>query len=269
MTTLAEWPIVSRDKVVRAFQPGAAPTSEAPYRTLRRRHCATEGLAVRPRGSGRLQGQVRFFSRLNVRAAVCARLGYFEQAEQLACAARELEGGEVFRRLADHLAELPREAVSAAVAGDLPPGLNTRLVRAAAQATGHVQPAWADSGSPVERELALLLVHHGHVSELRGDVAWIKQLGRSPDVVLPRPLLDAAHRAFLGGPVVLRTVLTGDQAMVEVVPAVDLDLPEAAEPYSPFDRADPRTTTITEEDAERLSGTPAPLFAPVPVVIHE
>lgn len=265
MTAPAEWPIVSREKLVRAFQPGGAATSEAPYRTLRRRHCATEGLAVRLRGSGRLQGQTRFFSRLNVRAAECARLGRFEQARPLADAARELETGEIFQRLAAHLADLSRDMVTAAVAGELPPVLNTGLVRAAAEATRAAEPAWAEYDSPVERELARLLVHHGHVSELRTDTVRIKVYHRSPDIVLPRPLVEAAHRAFLGGPVVVRTVLAGDRATVEVIPAIDLEPP----PYSPFDRTDPRTTAITEQDADHLSGTPAPLFVPVPVVIHE
>ena len=264
-TAPVEWPIVSRDKLVRAFQPGADATGEAPYRTLRRRHCATEGLAVRLRGSGRLQGQLRFFSRLNVRAAECAGLGRFEQAERLAGAARELETGEVFRRLAEHFADLPRDAVTAAVAGGLPPDLDTHLVRAAAEATRAAEPPPVGPESPVERELARLLVHYGHVAELGHDTARIRQSSPSPDIVLPRPLLEGAHRAFLNGPVVVRTAMSGARAMVEVVPGIDLDPP----PHSPSDRAAPRTTTGSAEDADRLPGAARPPFTPVPVVIHE
>jgi hypothetical protein len=263
MTAPAEWPIVSREKLVRAFQPGGDATSEAPYRTLRRRHCATEGLAVRLRGSGRLQGQTRFFSRLNVRAAECAGLGRFEQAGRLADAARELETGEVFQRLAAHLADLSRDMVTAAVAGELLPELDTGLVRAAAEATRAAEPPGAEYESPVERELARLLVHHGHVSELRADLVWVTVSRPAPAVVLPRSLVAAAHRAFLGGPVAVRTALSGDRATVEVIPAIDLD----PTPHPPFDRTDPHTTAITDQDADRLSGTPAPLFVPVPVVL--
>ncbi|WP_156077346.1 hypothetical protein [Saccharothrix sp. NRRL B-16314] len=266
MRAPVEWPIASREALVRAFQPGGDETSEAPYRTLRRNHCATEGLSVRLRGGGRLQGQVRFFSRLNVRAAECARLGRFEQAAELADAARELETGEIFQRLADHFAELPRDAVTATVAGELLPELNVNLVRAAAEATRAAEPPRTEAyHSPVEQALAQMLIHHGHVSELHLHTARVRLRGDNSEILLPRPLLHGVHRDYLGGPVVVRTELSRNRAMVEVVPGIDLD----PAPYSPVDRTDRRTVAITEEDADRLSGTAAPLFVPVPVVIHE
>jgi hypothetical protein len=208
---------------------------------------------------------VRFFSRLNVRAAECARLGRFEQAAELADAARELETGELFQRLADHFAELPRDAVASAVAGELLPELNVKLVRAAAEATRAAEPPRTDSYSPIERALAQLLVHSGHVSELRQDTARVRLRADNSEILLPRPLLHGVHRDYLGGPVVVRTELSRNRAMVEVVPGIDLD----SAPYSPFDRTDPRTVEITEDDADRLSGAATPVFVPVPVAIHE
>jgi hypothetical protein len=283
MTAPVEWPIVSRDKLVRAFQPGASATSEAPYRTLRRRRCATEGVAVRPRGSGRLQGQVRFFSRLNLRTARLARVGKFLWAEAGAHSAQVLEESATFRELRDHLAEMPGDAVAEAVAGGSPEGLDQSLVRAAAAATEAAEAEWLAS-SPVESALAGLLhaeVTTGYVSSVQGDVVWVRPVDGKATVALPAWLAAGARRGSVGDPVIVRTWrIAHDQAVVDVIPAIDLDprpsqpspaQPSPAEPplYSPFNRADPRTTTITADDADRLHGPPAPLRVPVPVVIHE
>ena len=261
---------MSRDKLVRAFQPGAAPTSEAPYRTLRRRHCATEGVAVRPRGSGRLQGQVRFFSRLNVRTARLARVGGDLWAEAGAHFAQVLEGSATFRELRDHLAELPGDAVVEAVAGGSPEGLDQSLIRAAAEATEAAEAKWLAS-SPLEAALEGLLraeVTAGHVSSVRPDLdlVWLRPVDSTVEVVLPAWLAAGARRGAVGDPVIVKTWrFADDQAVVDVIPAIDLAPP----PYSPFGRADPRTTSVTAEDVDRISGSATPLRVPVPVVIHE
>lgn len=273
MTAPVEWPIVSRDKLVRAFQPGASATSEAPYRTLRRRHCATEGVAVRPRGSGRLQGQVRFFSRLNVRTARLARVGGFLWAEAGAHSAQVLEESTTFRELRDHLADLPGDAVAEAVAGGSPEGLDQSLIRAAAEATEAAEAEWLAS-SPLEGALEGLLhaeVTAGHVSSVQVDVVWIRPANGKVEVVLPAWLAAGARRGTVGDPVIVKTWrIANDQAVVDVIPAIDLVLPpDEPSPYSPFDRADLRTTAITAHDADRLHGPAAPLRVPVPVVIHE
>ena len=267
MTPPAEWPIVSRDKLVRAFQPGAAPTSEAPYRTLRRRHCATAGVAVQRRGAGRLRGQLRFFSRVNVRSAQLARVGAFLWAEAGAQSARVLEESAVFRELRDHLSELPGESAAEVVAGGTPEGLDESLVRAVAEATESAEARWLAS-APLEGALEGVLhaeVTAGHVSSRQADLVWIRPAGGTVEVVFPAWLAAGARRDSVGDPVIVKTWrIADDQAVVDVIPAIDLVAP----PYSPFDRRDPRTTTITAEDADRLSGEAAPLHVPVPVVVH-
>jgi hypothetical protein len=216
-----------------------------------------------------LQGQARFFSRLNVRAAECARVGEFLWAEAGANSAQVLEESTLFRELRDHLAELPGDAVAEAVAGGSPEGLDRALVRAVAEATEAAEARWRES-SPLENALESLLrtteIVTGHVSSLQPDVVWIRPVAGEVEVVLPAWLAAGARRSSVGDPVIVKTRrIADDQAVVDVIPAIDLTPP----PYSPFGRADPRTTTISTEDADRISGPPAPLHIPVPVVIHE
>lgn len=62
--------------------------------------------------------------------------------------------------------------------------------------------------------------------------------------------------------------ISTDQAVVEVIAAVEAKA-DAGRAYSPFGRFDARTTTITEADFDRMTGMPAPLHIPIPVVVHE
>ncbi|CCH33715.1 hypothetical protein ABZ816_22035 [Actinosynnema sp. NPDC047251] len=259
MTTPAPWPIVSRDKLVRAYHHGSEAGGEAPFRTLRRQKCVTAGVAVPQRRGGRLGGQVRFFSRLNVMAASLVRRGLLDEARMVATRALELEDSEPFRALRDLLASRPTEEVRAIIAGRRPAAESQAVIVEAAIATGRAEELLKPSFA--EKELARMLA--GHVTSVSDHVVLISDPS-GIDTVVPRWLADGALRAEVGDPVIVRTVqLSGDQAMVEVTPGIDLE----PVPYSPFDRADHRTAAITPADLDRIAGPAPTLHIPVPVVI--
>jgi hypothetical protein len=86
-----EEPFVTRDTVLAILQPGR-PTTESPFRTLRQRSCASDGLRIDVRTAyGQLLGRTQAYSTLNADAARALRLHEPTLAQQLAARARDLE----------------------------------------------------------------------------------------------------------------------------------------------------------------------------------
>src|ERR1700722_6607340 len=133
MTMIAAWPVVVRDRSVRAFKPGGSPAAEGPFRTLRRHEWVSQGVRVTLFADHGLAGQMTFFSSLNVVAARLARRGNSSAAERVARAAADLEAGPEFAVLRSRLSELPdREAervVNGMLREDTPAAL-TKALRA-------------------------------------------------------------------------------------------------------------------------------------------
>lgn len=88
---LVEEPLATRREILRSLKLGA-PTSDAPFTTLRTHRMASAGWSVVLRASsGRVAGRVQMYSVLNVDAARAARLGRHDLACRLAARATMLE----------------------------------------------------------------------------------------------------------------------------------------------------------------------------------
>jgi hypothetical protein len=87
---LARFPFVARRDIVRAYRPGTE-ASEASFRTLRSNGLVSPGIEVRRRRAGKLSGQLRCYSVLNVDAVVLARQDRLDEAAQVVAAATSFE----------------------------------------------------------------------------------------------------------------------------------------------------------------------------------
>jgi hypothetical protein len=264
MTMFAAWPVVSRDRIVQAFKPGGSPDAEAPFRTLRRHEWVSPGVRVTLFGSRGLAGQLTFFSSLNVMAARLARRGNALAAARVARAASNLETGPEFAALRSCLAELPDREAEQVVGGQFPadgPAELTEALRAVASRTELVRANDIVLSSPAE------VVFAGRIAEVSDRFVLLVQAEGTATMV-PLWMAGAARRDQVGDLLALVSdQLDGASAVMEAVPAIDIDNAPAANGFSPFGRGDARTQTITENDALLLAGEPQSLRILVPVTI--
>jgi hypothetical protein len=264
MTMIATWPVVVRDRIVHAFKPGGSPAGEAPFRTLRRHEWVSPGVRVTLFADRGLAGQLTFFSSLNVMAARLARRGDAAAAERVARAAADLEAGPEFAVLRRRLSELPDREAERVVNGLIPddaPAALTKALRAAASRTEQVRADDILLSSPAE------VVFAGRIAEVSDSyVVMVQVQGQS--TMVPRWMAVAAQRDRVGALLALvADKLDGASAVVEAIPAIDIDDAPAAGGFSPFGRGDARTRRITADDARLLDGEPQSLQVLVPVTI--
>ena len=89
-TAVARFPFVSKTDILRAYRPGAV-ASERTFRTLRQRGWVSAGVAIRHRRKGRVVGQLRCYSALNLDAVVLARHDKLSDALDVAAEAERFE----------------------------------------------------------------------------------------------------------------------------------------------------------------------------------
>ena len=262
---IAAWPVVVRDRIVHAFKPGSSPAGEAPFRTLRRHEWVSPGVRVTLFADRGLAGQMTFFSSLNVMAARLARRGNAPAAERVARVAADLEAGPEFAVLRSRLSELPDREAERVVNGLIPedaPTALTEALRAAASRTEQVRGDDILLSSPAE------VVFAGRIAEVSDSyVVMVQVMGQS--TMVPRWMAVAAQRDRVGALLALvADKLDGARAVVEAIPAIEIDdAPDDAR-FSPFGRGDARTRRITADDALVLGGEPQPLRVLVPVTIE-
>jgi hypothetical protein len=263
--TIAEWPVVDRRRVVHAYKPGEPSASEGPFRTLRGHEWASSGVRVTRRAGRRLVGQMTLFSSLNVESARLARLGNPDAAARVARAAAELEAGPEFAKLQHIMSDLSGYDAQQVVDGVLPddaPAELAETLKAVARRTEH----WRTS------ELALTTLAEvitGRISEVHKGYVVLVRVG-GPATMIPRWMAVAAQRDTVGSLLALvMDKLDDGRAVVEAVPAIDVDDNTATGRFSPFGRGDPRILSITEADERLLAGEPQPLRILVPVLIEE
>jgi hypothetical protein len=264
MTMIAAWPVVVRDRIVHAFKPGGSAAAEAPFRTLRRHEWVSQGVRVTRFADRGLAGQMTFFSSLNVMAARLARRGNGPAAERVARAAADLEAGPEFATLRSLLSELPGQEAEQVVGGLLPQSGPTALaqaIRAVASRTEQVRADDVVLSSPAE------VVFAGRIAEVTDGFALVVQVSGTTTMV-PLWMAGAAQRDRAGDLLALvADKLDGASAVVEAVPAIDIDDAPGADGFSPFGRGDARTRSITADDARLLAGQAQPLQIIVPVTI--
>jgi hypothetical protein len=205
-----------------------------------------------------------FFSSLNVMAARLARRGNAPAAERIARAAADLEGGPEFAVLRSQLSELPNREAEQVASGQIPhdaPSTLTEALRAVASRTEQVRANDLLLSSPAE------VVFAGRIAEVSpGHVLLVHANG--PATMVPSWMAGAAMRDRVGALLALVTdQLDGASAVVEAVPAIEIDDVPTANEFSPFGRGDARTHTVTADDSRLLAGEPQPLRILVPVTI--
>jgi hypothetical protein len=86
-----EEPFTTRDSIIAVLRPGQ-PSTESPFRTLRRERCVSEGLRVGVRTRlGQFLGHTQLYCSLNADAARAVRLGEKDIAREFAVRAQQLE----------------------------------------------------------------------------------------------------------------------------------------------------------------------------------
>jgi hypothetical protein len=264
MTVIAAWPVVVRDRIVHAFKPGGSPSAEAPFRTLRRHEWVSQGVRVTLFADHGLAGQMTFFSSLNVVAARLARRGNAPGAARVARAAADLEASPEFTLLRSLLSELPHREVEQVVSGLLPgdePAALSEALRAVASRTEQVRANDILLSSPAE------VVFAGRIAEVTDRFVLLVQT-KGTATMVPLWMAGAARRDRVGDFLALvADKLDGASAVVEAVPAIDIDVTPAVSEFSPFGRRDERTRSITADDVRLLAGEPQSLRILVPVTI--
>ena len=261
---IAAWPVVVRDRIVHAFKPGGSSASEAPFRTLRRHEWVSQGVRVTLFADRGLAGQMTFFSSLNVAAARLARRGNAPAAARVARAAADLEAGPEFAVLRSLLSELPDREAEQVVGGMIPedgPAALTEALRAVAGRTEQVRANDVLLSSPAE------VVFAGRIAEVSDRFVLLVQV-KGTATMVPLWMAGAAQRDRVGDFLVLvADKLDGACAVVEAVPAIDIDGAPEADGFNPFGRSDARTRSITADDERLLAGEPQSLRILVPVTI--
>jgi hypothetical protein len=267
MTMIAAWPVVLRDRIVHAFKPGGSPASEAPFRTLRRHEWVSQGVRVTLFAERGLAGQMTFFSSLNVVAARLARRGNAPAAARVARAAADLEAGPEFAALRGVLSKLPDREAEQVIGGLFPedgPAALAEALRAVASRTEQMRANDILLSSPAE------VVFAGRIAEVTNGfvlLVQVKETARAATMV-PLWMAGAARRDQVGDFLVLvADKLDGASAVVEAVPAIDIDDSPEVDGFSPFGRSDARTRSITSDDVRLLAGEPQSLRILVPVTI--
>ena len=206
-----------------------------------------------------------FFSSLNVMAARLARRGNAPAAERVARAAADLEAGPEFAVLRSRLSELPDREAERVVNGLLPedaPAALTEALRAAASRTEQVRGDDILLSSPAE------VVFAGRIAEVSDSYVVMVQV-KGQSTMVPRWMAVAAQRDRVGALLALvADNLDGASAVVEAIPAIEIDDAPDDGGFSPFGRGDARTRRITADDARLLGGEPQSLRVLVPVTIE-
>jgi hypothetical protein len=198
-------------------------------------------------------------------AARLARRGNAPAAERIARAAADLEGGPEFAVLRGRLSELPNREAEQVVTGQVPhdaPSALTEALRAVASRTEQVRTNDILLSSPAE------VVFAGRIAEVsHGYVLLVQTNG--PATMVPLWMAGAAKRDWVGAFLALvADQLDGASAVVEAVPAIEIDDVPKANEFSPFGRGDARIHSVTADDARLLAGDPLPLRILVPVTIE-
>jgi hypothetical protein len=200
-------------------------------------------------------------------AARLARRGNAPAAARVARAAADLEAGPEFAILRSLLSELPDREAEQVVSGVLPEDGPTALFEALRAVAGRTEQVRSNDillSSPAE------VVFAGRIAEVSDQFVLLVQAKQGTATMVPRWMAGAARRDQVGEFLALvADKLDGASAVVEAVPAIDIDDTHTADGFSPFGRDDTRTRSITADDGRFLAGEPQSLRILVPVTIGE
>jgi hypothetical protein len=252
-----EEPFVTRDTVLAILQPGR-PTTESPFRTLRQRGCASDGLRIDVRTAyGQLLGRTQAYCSLNADAARALRLHEPTLAQQFAARARALERSPAAGIIRDAM-QLTATSMPSDPLGSAAPIELQRYVRLRARSSWHGldqqalardwlvhSAAWLghDEHGEVLNAVAELArsAHEARADLLTDDVQPVSTFfgvvrrmdaiaaeieGEDDTRLLPRDELDRRGLATVGQAVALLCeALPAGGTLVFAMPAVALEAP--------------------------------------------
>lgn len=256
-----QWPVATRGQLVGAFKnQDDEAASEAPFRTLRHHGWASGGTRLRTRSGGHITGGMVIYSSLNVDAARLARLGFHDEAADLASEALRIESSDAWRHLVELLAAGSEDEAREAVSGVVRRAALGDVLRSVTRLTQRARDHHKVLTSVYEITI-------GSVAEARPGYVIVHTTA-GDDTAVPRWLAAGVARDKPGDLVaLLHERLGARKAILEAMPAIDVDATDDDADYSPFNRADPRNRLSTT-DAPYLRGKPAPLRVLVPVTIE-
>jgi hypothetical protein len=186
-------------------------------------------------------------------------------AARVARAAADLEAGPEFAILLSVLSELPDREAEQVVSGQFPedgPAALAEALRAVASRTEQVRADDILLSSPAE------VVFAGRIAEVSDQFVLLVQVKDGTATMVPLWMAGAARRDRVGDFLALvADKLDGASAVVEAVPAIDIEDTPDADGFSPFGRGDARTRSITADDVRLMAGESQSLRILVPVTI--
>jgi hypothetical protein len=244
-----EFPLLPKQRLLAASDPIAAPRSDAPLRTLRRKDALSRGLELRLRAEGgQLAGSLHVYCSLNRDAIRLARLQEWPAAIQLAKAAAEIEASGACNRLMALLEATPSGGRNAwqhyvrAMHSEPVRECAVGVAKAIEAARGEVEAVarHRDSFSGIIIDLGPTLV------EVEG-----------PDndrVKVPRASLRDAAWDVLGAPVCVFVEQHGHHVLYEIEPGLSDQSLDVDDHVDPFDYEWPASEALTARIEELLSG---------------
>lgn len=233
----SEWPLATRDECWRAYHP-AQPFSESAFQRLRDSKLVSPGIRVLRRIKGRLLGQERVFSRLNLLALNAYRLGDEVEARRLSQAAAELEERDDAHALADWL-------MTGHTSGMPPRWATSSVERSLIQRMCELTDSRAAGARHAPARLP------ARVDRVDGGLGDLVLLA-GQRIVFSEAKLSRIRRETPGAYLVLYLIdLDGTDELVRARPAIALDEPEGSTAAAPgaFDRV---VTDVEGADADML-----------------
>lgn len=212
-------PLLPKGFILAAHRPGAAPSSDAPLRTLKHKGLLSEGveMIVRLQDSGRLSGTARLYCALNRDAARLARHGDGRDAQRLAKKARQLETSKHCRHVVSLFNEMKHVRTGWEAYLD---ALDDREFRNAVLAFA-TDVEEARSKDPAAERATVSLA--GAVVSFRGRVAQV-QASDGTAVPVDRARLARLGLNWIGAPIIIHREDDKASLIVQLEPGVGEEL---------------------------------------------
>lgn len=241
MAAVARFPFVSKLDILRSHRPGTD-ASNRTFRTLGEHGLVTKGIAVRQRRAGRLAGQIRCYSTLNLDVAVLARHERTEEARNLVTKANDLEAeslpvvDELLAPLDIEDFEAFRRARNLLVHGLLPVAVQQEVLH----------QTFSEALAPLIREEFVRVAERG---EQWTTLAIVGQVAADVRALVVDSFLLTPASLIVGDIGVLRIEHSAGTSLVSLLPAVE-EIEEAPfeldEEFAPYFRDEPLSESLRD-----------------------
>jgi hypothetical protein len=244
-----ELPLLPKQRLLAASDPIAAPRSDAPLRTLRRKEALSRGLDLRLRGEGgQLAGSLQVYCSLNRDAIRLARLQEWPAAIRLAQAASQIETSAACIRLKTLIEAVPSDGRDAwqhyvrAMHSDAVRECAVEVAKSIETARGGIEALGRHRDS-----------FSGYIIDVSPTVVEVESPSKDR-VKVPRASLRDAAWDVLGAPVSVFLEQHGHHVLYEIEPGLSEQSVDVGDDIDPFDYEWPASEALTARIEELLSG---------------